>query len=565
MSDATQHSGFLAPDPTYLGPLFPGYEITGLIACGGMGAVYHAVQRSLERDVAIKILPREFSKDTSFCAGFEAEAKAMARLNHPNLIGVYDFGEVDGMLFIIMEFVPGQSLFHSADGVQLDPMEVIRLVSGICNGLAHAHQNGIIHRDIKPANILLDLNGEPKIGDFGLARPLDRKIEEGEDVFGTPHYTAPEVIHAPNSVDARADIFSLGVMLHELLTGTLPANDPRPASAIALCDPRFDAIIRRATHPSPDARYANAMEMAGDLAKIATSYGPRVLQTAASVRRVPTLTPRVQPRLPVRKSSSSPVPMIVMLLVAIAGAAWLLVKKSSRNTAPPPTVIVEQPAPRPVVEPPLVESQPAPVKKPTLRFPDPPPVTQKDPDEDQDDLWDDDDNDDAPVTGQTTPESDFDMDAFYHRAHTVMRDLARPLKETHRKSLQENIQSFKEDTIRFIERMQPRGREFFIARMDKYITVWTAENRLPEILPREVDLHIDFARSFERHLERQISVDKKLETDLAGLLPTYILGLKKQIERFEADGDQEGIRILKEEIERAQTDPAQFRGILTPK
>ncbi|MCX6867500.1 MAG: serine/threonine-protein kinase, partial [Verrucomicrobia bacterium] len=144
---------FLAPELAQLVPLFPGYVLELMIATGGMGAVYRAVQKSLDRTVAIKILSREFSKDAAFCAGFEAEAKAMAHLNHPNLIGVYDFGEVDGMRYIIMEYVPGKSLFHSAHGIAIDPGEVIRLVTGICNGLAHAHKNGIIHRDIKPSNI----------------------------------------------------------------------------------------------------------------------------------------------------------------------------------------------------------------------------------------------------------------------------------------------------------------------------------------------------------------------------------------------------------------------------
>ncbi len=269
MSDPhEQQITFLAPESADLAPFFPGYEIEGLIATGGMGAVYCAVQKSLERTVAIKILPQEFSQDAAFCAGFEAEAKAMARLNHPNLIGVYDFGEVNDMLYIIMEYVPGQSLFHSAHGQAIDPDEVIRLVSGICDGLAHAHANGIVHRDIKPSNILLDLNAQPKIGDFGLARPVERKAVEGEEIFGTPHYTAPEVCTSPASVDYRADIFSIGVLLHELLTGRLPADDPRPASVIIHCDPRFDAIIRRATDPLPERRYANAGEISKDLRAI---------------------------------------------------------------------------------------------------------------------------------------------------------------------------------------------------------------------------------------------------------------------------------------------------------
>jgi serine/threonine protein kinase len=283
MSDVTvPPSAFVAPQPAELAPLFQGYEIDRLIATGGMGAVYRAVQKSLDRTVAIKILPQEFSKDATFCAGFEAEAKAMARLNHPNLVAVYDFGEVHGMLYIIMEYVPGKSLFHAAHGIALSAGETIRLVTGICNGLAHAHENGIIHRDIKPSNILLDLNGQPKIGDFGLARPIEKKIRENEEIFGTPDYTAPEVVHSPQSVDHRADIFSVGVILHELLTGQLPAADRRPASTIVRGDLRFDAIIRRAMDPLPERRYAKALEIVKDLKVINRSAGSRVFRTNAA-------------------------------------------------------------------------------------------------------------------------------------------------------------------------------------------------------------------------------------------------------------------------------------------
>src|SRR6478736_9341848 len=135
MSDSHHQPAFVAPEPADLAPHFPGYEIQSLIAVGGMGAVYCALQRSLDRTVAMKILPLEFSQDAAFCAGFEAEAKAMARLNHPNLIGVHDFGEVNGMLYIIMEFVPGQSIYHAAYGTAIEPKVVILLVSGICEGL----------------------------------------------------------------------------------------------------------------------------------------------------------------------------------------------------------------------------------------------------------------------------------------------------------------------------------------------------------------------------------------------------------------------------------------------
>ncbi len=332
MSEPLPPTSFIAPEVPYLATLFPGYEIESLIATGGMGAVYCATQRSLDRTVAIKILPPELSADATFRAGFVAEAKAMARLNHPNLIGVYDFGEVGGMLYIIMEFVPGQSIHHSAHGIAIDPKETVRLVSSICHGLAHAHENGIIHRDIKPANILLDHNARPKIGDFGLARPHDRQVQEGDEIYGTPHYTAPEVTQPPFTVCFRADIFSVGVLLHELLTGQLPAMDPRPASSIVNCNPRFDTIIRRATHVLPKHRYSSAAEMAADLEAITTrpppKTGPPTARMGAPTARMGTQSPqagtsrarppqrgnRCPPPQPRKSTSGAPVLKVLCLL-----------------------------------------------------------------------------------------------------------------------------------------------------------------------------------------------------------------------------------------------------------
>ena len=141
---------FTAPSPEELAPFFPAYKINGFVAQGGMGAVYSATQTSLDRPVAIKILPKVFSNDPQFQATFESEAKAMARLSHSNLIAVFDFGEADGMLYIVMELVDGKSLHDSCRGESIEQKEAGRLVSEICRGLAHAHKAGIIHRDIKP-------------------------------------------------------------------------------------------------------------------------------------------------------------------------------------------------------------------------------------------------------------------------------------------------------------------------------------------------------------------------------------------------------------------------------
>ncbi len=252
------------PDVDTLAQLLPAYDFEAFVAQGGMGAIYKARQRSLDRDVAIKILPREFGEDLEFRKSFEIEAKAMARLNHPNLIGVYDFGDLDGLPYIVMEFVNGKSLFHSAYNLAVDPVQAVEIVHGICNGLAHAHENGVIHRDIKPANILLTPKAVPKIGDFGLARPTEG--DQSGMVMGTPGYAAPEVTEDPDKADRRSDLFALGVVLYELLIGRCPPYDATPpASSLCGCDPALDKICEKAMHPNAALRYASAEEMSAAL------------------------------------------------------------------------------------------------------------------------------------------------------------------------------------------------------------------------------------------------------------------------------------------------------------
>ncbi len=329
MESTVQDPGFEAPSVEELRPLFPACEIDGFLAQGGMGAVYCGRQKSLDRPVAIKILPREFGADDQFRAKFRGEAKAMARLNHPNLIGVHDFGEVDGYLFIIMELVEGDSLHHSAGGRAIEQREAARLIAGICRGLAHAHRNGILHRVIKPDNILLAPGPQPKIADFGLARPMGEGEKTGEMIYGTPGYSAPEVVKNPAAVDQRADIFSVGVMLYELLTGHKPGDPWRTASALVGCDPKFDLIIRRAAHPSPEMRYADAGEMASDLEKLAAKPSRAIpaIGPAAAVPRGPAARPPTMPGarsvVPARQSKTGMIAAIVAALIGlVATAAW---------------------------------------------------------------------------------------------------------------------------------------------------------------------------------------------------------------------------------------------------
>ncbi len=558
MSDSQENAGFVAPEPADLAPLFPGYEIQGLIATGGMGAVYRAVQRSLDRTVALKILPMELSKDAAFCAGFEAEAKAMARLNHPNLIGVYDFGEVNGMLYIIMEFVAGKSIYHSAYGLAIDPEEVIRLVSGICNGLAHAHEHGIIHRDIKPSNILLDLNAQPKIGDFGLARPIERKIEEGEEIFGTPHYTAPEVVDHPHSVDHRTDIFSVGVLLHELLTGRLPASDPRPASTIVQCDSRFDTIIRRATQPLAAARYSSAKEIAHDLQVIAASRVPKVPRTAAIA--APRRVQPVSPRAVVKQKQSSNAPIIVFVLAAVAAiAAYALFSKpETPKVVPPPKVVVvpepEVPVgqtafiPKPKEEPvPLPDPAPEPTPTP---HPVPDPVVETQPDPDP-----------TPVTPEdVAPKSD--VSAFFGRARKIMQDKTKSTVSVYRSDLNANLSAFEMALKRQLRKLKIGDNE-----SDKIIEKAiagraAADGRLPDEMGSTFGEIPEAQGVYDEAVQKQTSLDDTLHQELAKQSATYILGLEKQIERLKADNDVGAITLIEQEIEKTKESPKYFADLM---
>ncbi len=553
MSDSPEPAGFVAPEPADLAPLFPGYDIQGLIATGGMGAVYRAVQKSLDRTVALKILPLEFSKDAAFCAGFEAEAKAMARLNHPNLIGVYDFGEVNGMHYIMMEYVPGQSIYHSAYGQAIDPAEVIRLVTGICNGLAHAHEYGIIHRDIKPSNILLDLNAQPKIGDFGLARPIERKVEEGEEIFGTPHYTAPEVVDSPHSVDYRADIFSVGVLLHELLTGKLPASDPRPASTIVHCDPRFDTIVRRATQHLAAARYSSAKEISHDLQVIAASRAAKVPRGGAAAPRR-----RVQPvrgHAPVKAKKSSAAPMMVFILVAMAVAGYAYLSTAPKNKDGVTPVVVQIPAlkdPNPQTTPatnsgedPTPAADAAPVPTPEVAADAGPAVEpQADPEL-------------PPVTPEVVaPKSD--VTAFFEHARKVMQDRSKPSITVYRSDLKGNLAGFERALKRQVRKLKMSDNETDRS-IEKVIAGWTADGgRIPGNLGETLGAIPDVTTVYDEALQKQTGIDDTLQQDLSKQSGIYILGLEKQIERLKADNDVGAIHLIEAEIEQTQGSPKYF-------
>jgi tRNA A-37 threonylcarbamoyl transferase component Bud32 len=255
-----------APHLETLRSLFPQLEILGFIGQGGMGAVYKARQRGLNRLVALKILSPEISGDPAFAERFAREGRALALLNHPNIVAVYDLGQAGPLYYLLMEFVDGVNLRQLLLAHQLTARDSLALVPQICQALQYAHDEGVVHRDIKPENILMDKKGRVKIADFGLAKLIgparqDVQLTQPSQAMGTLHYMAPEQFEKPLEVDHRADIYSLGVILYELLTGELPLGRFAPPSQQAPVDARLDEVVLRALEKHPARRYQRADEI----------------------------------------------------------------------------------------------------------------------------------------------------------------------------------------------------------------------------------------------------------------------------------------------------------------
>jgi predicted Ser/Thr protein kinase len=267
------------------GAIFGKFRIVERLGRGGMGEVYKAVQPGLDRVVAIKVLPPELEDDPASLQRFQRESQALARLNHPNIVTVFEAGIEGGRCFFVMEYVDGPTLRDLMKAKELDPALALRLVPQICDALEYAHAEGIVHRDVKPANILIDRRGRVKVADFGLARVVDpdakTEITRTKAVLGTACYMAPEQVENPKRVDHRADIYSLGVVLYEMLTGELPLGRFEPPSRRARVDARIDDVVLKALEKSPDRRFQRVAEVkvAVDLA------GTQATAAAALARR----------------------------------------------------------------------------------------------------------------------------------------------------------------------------------------------------------------------------------------------------------------------------------------
>lgn len=278
----TGEGASLPPPPiSEIAPHFPQLEILSCLGRGGMGVVYKARQISLDRLVALKLLAPEREKDPEFSERFAREAQALAKMSHPHIVTVHDFGQAGGFFYLLMEYVDGANLRQLLLAHKFTQEQALGVVPPLCDALQYAHDRGIVHRDIKPENLLMDRDGRLKVADFGLVKMLGSDASGDDRPMGTPDYMAPEQSGDPGKVDNRADIYSLGVVIYEMLTGELPGKSFQPPSAKTGVDSRLDEVVHRAMEQEPDQRYQQASflkteveHITGTSARLAPPFAP---------------------------------------------------------------------------------------------------------------------------------------------------------------------------------------------------------------------------------------------------------------------------------------------------
>jgi len=316
-----------------LGP----YRVIGPLGEGGMASVYKGYQPGVDRSVALKILPRHFTQDLEFITRFQREAKVLARLQHPHILPVFDYGEADGYTYIVMPYLESGTLGKLLEGATLPYDQIERVLSQVGDALDYAHAQGIIHRDVKPSNILIDASQNCLLTDFGIARVVEGtdKLTATGAVLGTPAYMAPEQCKG-DPLDGRADLYALGIILYEMATGRVPFIAETPVAVIIehlyspLPMPRsinpdlpetVERVILKALAKEPADRYQSGAELAAAFrAAVAGSAGTQQAHTVAGptapTRRV--LSSRVPAALPRRA-------VFLVLLMLVLGLGGLFV------------------------------------------------------------------------------------------------------------------------------------------------------------------------------------------------------------------------------------------------
>lgn len=280
MSQSIEFASFEPPTPAELSAMLPRYEFCDFIAQGGMAAVYLARQPSLDRFVAVKVLPALPNGEVDAAALLTREARAMARLTHNNIVTVHDFGLTEsGWFYLVMEHVEGQTLHEIIQSRKLTLQSVRSITLQLCDALIFAHEHGIVHRDIKPSNILVNREGRVKLADFGLARPLTEFDQEV--ALGTPDYVAPEILSG-DRVDHRADIYALGVVVFEMLTGRVPWSQDGKVAAVMPEGGLWNEVVHKAIRPSPEQRFCDMREFRAAVLRATAPTGRRASASVAS-------------------------------------------------------------------------------------------------------------------------------------------------------------------------------------------------------------------------------------------------------------------------------------------
>jgi serine/threonine-protein kinase len=351
------------------------YELTHLIARGGMAQVYRAMDRQLERPVALKVLFPELSVDRTFVERFRREAQAAANLSHPNIVPVFDWGEDDGSYFIVMEYVEGRPLSAVLrDPDPMPPRQIASIGAGVAAALAFAHRHGVVHRDVKPGNVLITPDGDVKVTDFGIARAMntEESLTQTGAVMGTAAYFSPEQAEG-KGVDSRSDIYSLGVVLYEMAVGRPPFTGDSPVAVASkhvrdmpelpravnpAVPPALEAVVMKAMAKNPDDRYASAEELRADLLRFAdgrpveagdpgltsmmTAIGATQVVPMATGRTmaVPggTGSPTSREDLERKKRTRNLIILLVLLLVVLAVIGVFLLRSLGGNVTVPNVV-----------------------------------------------------------------------------------------------------------------------------------------------------------------------------------------------------------------------------------
>ncbi len=336
--DATPAQPWQAPTVEQLAVWLPQYAIVRMIGRGGMGAVYQGLQATLNRVVAIKLLPVEFSTNAEFMTRFQREAQTLASLSHQGIVTIYDFGQTTpGHLYFVMEYIDGTDLAQLLKEQRLGPDQALELTMQICEALQYAHSQGVVHRDIKPANVLITKGGSAKVADFGLARmpgTHEVPLTGTHQVMGTPQYMAPE--QWQGMADQRTDIYALGVMLYEMLTGSTPQGVFDPPSHKSHTDARLDEIVIRAMRQEPARRYQSVSELRAAVENVRATASEDLPQKlpvspAAPVSRPPTRGGRRD-----RQGLAWTWWLLGALLIAVMVFAWLFWGQETLPRAPDP-------------------------------------------------------------------------------------------------------------------------------------------------------------------------------------------------------------------------------------